>query len=260
MLQLKNELYKSLTYILEDIPTNTQFIRSVLEGHVDGKIFVDREINPSSIYICHKYGMTFLYGDSGNDLFNSQLAEYFRSIKQDEWIQTYPQAWDSFLRSLTESAGVEFYSRVNFAFDQKIFEKNTRHASFDNCTVQEATVDIMKNFNGKVVPKYFWKEFLLPSCKGYVAMVENEPASIAFSAYLHGSDLEIGIETAEKHRGSGLAFAACVALIRYCIEKGMTPIWSCKLDNTASMKLAQRLGFVEIVRFPYYCIPAKDCE
>ncbi|MCL1874757.1 MAG: GNAT family N-acetyltransferase [Synergistaceae bacterium] len=73
--------------------------------------------------------------------------------------------------------------------------------------------------------------------------------------YLHDDKLEIGIETVEKYRGMGFARAACMALIDYCIENGLEPVWSCRLENTPSTNLAKSLGFFETMRLPYYHIP-----
>jgi RimJ/RimL family protein N-acetyltransferase len=56
----------------------------------------------------------------------------------------------------------------------------------------------------------------------------------------------------EKYRGRGFAYHACAALIEYCIRKGLMPVWSCRYENTASYRLAQRLGFVPTLYLPYY--------
>jgi len=56
----------------------------------------------------------------------------------------------------------------------------------------------------------------------------------------------------QKYRGRGFAYHACAALIEYCIRKGLMPVWSCRYENTASYRLAQRLGFVPTLYLPYY--------
>ena len=64
--------------------------------------------------------------------------------------------------------------------------------------------------------------------------------------------LRIGIETAQPHKGKGYAFAACSALIKYCIENNYEPVWSCKKDNIGSYRLACRLGFEPTFTLPFY--------
>lgn len=42
------------------------------------------------------------------------------------------------------------------------------------------------------------------------------------------------------------------AMIEYCLENGFKPIWGCRKDNLASLRLAQKLGFEEKVCHPTY--------
>jgi RimJ/RimL family protein N-acetyltransferase len=82
-------------------------------------------------------------------------------------------------------------------------------------------------------------------CKGKLA-------STAYSAFILEKKLEIGIETLEEFRGKGYAYHTCCALIGHCIENGLEPVWACKLENNASFRLAQKLGFVRCAEIPYY--------
>lgn len=85
--------------------------------------------------------------------------------------------------------------------------------------------------------------------------MEEKTIPAAVTVDLHDDMLELGIENWEKDRGKGLAHIACMALIYYCLEDGLKPIWTCRLENTASVNLAKRLGFRETMRAPYYHIP-----
>jgi len=91
-------------------------------------------------------------------------------------------------------------------------------------------------------------------CISYITLANGEAASIAYSSYIHENIIEIGIETAEAHRGKGLARLACAELIRHILEAKRIPMWSCRADNTASVKLAEKLGFVQTLQLPYYMI------
>jgi GNAT superfamily N-acetyltransferase len=258
LIKIEDSSYKTLIDVLDIVPFNTFFVRSVLEGHAEGQVYVDKETNPASFYVRHVYGMSFLYGDTSNHAFNNDLIHYFDTIKQDEWLQAYPRDWNKIIERLTESMEIEISTRLNFVFDQLLFEKNTSQFDIDNYTIQEGTIDIKKGFRGSVVPTYYWKEHLLPICKSYAAFSNGEPVALAFNAFLHGKNFEIGIETLEEHRGMGYAMAVCISLIRYCIHEGLTPVWACRLENTGSVNLAKRLGFIESIRLPYYILSAKS--
>ncbi len=86
-------------------------------------------------------------------------------------------------------------------------------------------------------------------------MLENgQLASTAYSAFIHSNQLELGIETINGFQKKGLAAICCTALIDYCINKGFEPVWSCKLENTASFRLAEKLGFEVAASRPYYMV------
>jgi len=54
---------------------------------------------------------------------------------------------------------------------------------------------------------------------------------------------EIGAVTHEKYRGRGYAPIACAYLIQECEQRGCQVVWSCDVDNQASIRVAQKLGF-----------------
>ena len=77
-------------------------------------------------------------------------------------------------------------------------------------------------------------------------------AATAFSSCKIENIVEIGIEIIDKFRGKGFAQIACFALIDYCIANKYEPIWSCRLENTGSYILAQKIGFEVVYQKPYY--------
>lgn len=72
--------------------------------------------------------------------------------------------------------------------------------------------------------------------------------SIACAAYLSGASARqanISIITAEAQRGRGFATLTCAALIERLTAQGLQPTWCSDAINTASGRLAEKLGFVE---------------
>jgi RimJ/RimL family protein N-acetyltransferase len=107
---------------------------------------------------------------------------------------------------------------------------------------------------GSVIPARFWNsaDDFLSRGKGFSLLHNGEIASTAYSAYVLEDKLEIGIETVEKYRGMGFAFIVCKRLIDYCIESDLTPVWSCRHENTGSYNLALKLGFEPVLYRPFY--------
>jgi len=253
MIQLNEKQYDMLLEPLAQADFSTLFARSVLAGHVDVKVFVDRMPNPLTFYIVHSYGLSMLFGNADNAQFNSDLLDYFAQIDKDEWLQAHPRAWDCIFEGQIAAGKAQRYHRLNFDFNRGIFEKNNPVALLDGYEIAPTTAAMFSTIQGLVTPSAFWRDkqgFLANT--SFTVMVDGKPASTAFAAYRHDNILELGIETAEKHRGRGLARVACARLIHHCIESGLEPAWTCRLENTASTNLAEKLGFREIRRLPFY--------
>ena len=90
-------------------------------------------------------------------------------------------------------------------------------------------------------------------------MAEQGIASTAYSAFVAPGILEIGIETSPLYRQKGYALKVCQQLIDYCLQNKLTPVWACRLENSASYYLAQKLGFEPSLYLPYYRL-AKNQE
>lgn len=66
-----------------------------------------------------------------------------------------------------------------------------------------------------------------------------------FIPYIPEAITEPGINTLEEYRGKGYAKKVCAAFIKNAIDSGKVPIWTCRHDNKASVKLAESLGYRE---------------
>ncbi|MCE2402198.1 GNAT family N-acetyltransferase [Candidatus Poribacteria bacterium] len=80
------------------------------------------------------------------------------------------------------------------------------------------------------------------------AIVNDSIVSIA-RTYAH-TDLHGGISifTLEEWRGKGYATSAASLVAQQIQAIGKVPVWSCGAENVASLRTAQKLGFVEISR------------
>jgi len=55
-----------------------------------------------------------------------------------------------------------------------------------------------------------------------------------------------GINTLPAYRGRGYAKTACIAAAKNILEQGKVPEWSCGHENVASLRLAEKVGFVKL--------------
>jgi GNAT superfamily N-acetyltransferase len=151
------------------------------------------------------------------------------------------------------------YSRLNFKFDAAKFNEKYHQTDKSQYEIISTPTDMLFEISGSVVPQYYWKtpEQFAGMAKAFTVMVDGKPASTAFTSARHDDKLEIGIETMKEYHGKGFAYLACAKLIEYCLHNNLEPIWSCRLENTASVNLSKKLGFIETLRMPYYHIPWK---
>ena len=269
MILLEKNDYDKVIKPLQLVTINNLFARAVVEKKVSGKIFVDNLDHPKTFYVVHLYGMSLLFGDYTNAGFNNQFKEYGlntnRIRNHYEWMQVFPDAWNDTLFNLfdqtlvksadnTKETGViELNTRVNFKF---VYENYLNRKKTDNAHIEIIRTDetMYETMSGTVVPKCFWdnEKNFLENGIGFSLLYDKQLASTAFSAFLHDDKLELGIETVSEFRKKGLAEIVSCALIDYCIANQYTPVWSCRLENTGSYILAQKIGFVPISKTPYY--------
>ncbi|AIQ48026.1 hypothetical protein R70723_20535 [Paenibacillus sp. FSL R7-0273] len=255
---------------------NTLFARTVLEQKITGKVYTDDADNPRAYYIAHPYGMSLVLGDTGNDAFIRAVSEYITnqngSRRTAEWLQADPAGeWtgvvDSIMASHNSAAGldaglqeeagsrvIQRNTRVNFSLDRTAFSAAKKASGRQPAHPVPMTGEHFTALDQGVVPRFFWRDaaHFTAEGAGFVLLENGEIAAAAFSSCLSGGQLEIGIETMPAHRGKGCAFAASLALIEYCLDRGLESVWACRLENTGSYRLAQKLGFRPVRTLPYY--------
>jgi RimJ/RimL family protein N-acetyltransferase len=152
---------------------------------------------------------------------------------------------------------IEVHRRLNFAFRAERFR--AQQATRTRAPLAPAPADAAKfaAADGSVVPRRFWRDAarFAAAGGGFAALDGGALAALAFTSFRRGRELELGIETLPSHRGRGYALEACAALIEECLARGLTPVWACREGNTASVRLAERLGFEITSRLPYYRLP-----
>lgn len=264
--------YNKVAGPFKKVIINSLFARAVIEQTVSGKIYVDDLINPKTFYIVHPYGMTLLFGENNNEKFNQAFKNY--ALNKDnsrdtvEWMQTFPDSWDNVLSGLfkdvlvksadntekVEKGIIELNTRVNFKFNLEKHESLSAQNIDKDINIVRADGQMFRDMQGSVVPLYFWdsEEDFLKNGIAYGLFYKGELASMSFSSYWFDNEFEMGIETKENFRGKGFAELVCRAIIDYCIENNYEPVWSCRLENNRSYKLAQKLGFEPTLYLPYY--------
>lgn len=266
------KFYGRVTNPLKQVRINNLFARSVIEKKISGQVFVDNFEYPKTFYVVHPYGMSLLFGDSQNIEFNNKFLDYSLNTnkirEKYEWMQAYPGDWDKVLSELynnrmikaaenkenKEVGIIELNTRINFLFNREKYIANKKLILPQTCAIMQTDKKIYEEMTGSVIPSYFWDtaDDFIKNGIGFSLLCNKKLAATAYSAFIHDNKLELGIETIPEFRGKGFAQLVCSALIDYCIEKNFEPVWACRLENTGSFRLAEKLGFEVYREIPYY--------
>lgn len=259
-------LHRHAARELDTVPLNVGFARAVVEGTVAGELWADRQDHPRAFHAVHPYGMSLVWGEAVDEAVEHVLAR-LRSRTAGEWLQVDPRSdvdWVAALEAvpLDEHAGpgrVVAHTRVNFAFDRAAFTAARLGLTAPSGWRARPATAADFTLPGAVVPSGFWPDApaFLAHGGGWVVTSRDTVGAIAFTSYRVADEVEIGIETAAAWRRRGLAAAAAAAMIEDLLARGLTPVWSCREDNVASLRLAVALGFRPTLRVPYLRIPPR---
>jgi GNAT superfamily N-acetyltransferase len=269
MEQLPQANYPSVLSSLKAVKINCLFARSVLEHRVEGAVYVDRAGNPGVYYVKHPYGMSLVFGE--RDAFARwdsfwKLPGSSSTIElKDEWLQIWPEPLAKEFERQSEARicepgedglKIERHTRVNFQFKRALFSSSREALLEPGVSIVRIGKGEYDGITGSVIPRYFWsgRDAFLRAGVGFSIVDGGVAASTAFSAFIHDKQLELGIETRPEFQGKGYAFAVCRRLISCCLEMGYEPVWSCRLENVGSVKLAEKLGFKPSFFLPYFRI------
>ena len=262
---IPKEKYYKVIPLVEKVSCNILFAEVVVFHKASGTIFVDNDDCPTICLIVHKYGMSLLTGIP-NYLFSNDLCTFLVSNQNIvKWVLVYP---DSLSVILYQNISDRIYDYNMFDISKKgILLCRTKRVMFDFIGVTDikntnnfqihkiAGTDFMR-INGSVAPKNFWdtSEDFIENGVGFFIELSNTIACYCFSAFANVKKIEIGIETNLSYRRKGLAHFVATYMLKYCIENNLQPLWSCRIENVKSMKLAQKLGFIPKSEHEYFVI------
>lgn len=208
---------------------------SVIGGIQSGDIYEDG----GTALIWHKCGFAVLVGERRAD----RLAFVYDLIKNGGRRLVLFADDEETALFFKEKPDIAVGTRYFYTFEKR---ESPRTELPEGFSISEINAGNIGGLNGRIIPAFSWdNEEFLEKGKGYCVIHENEPVSWAFSAAVSGNELDIGVETAERYRGYGLASAAASALIGYALSLGKTPVWACHSGNTGSRRTAEKLGFVK---------------
>ena len=207
---------------------------SVAEGVQTGTLYTDE--NRHILLVRHVCGFALLYG--------AYTEETLREIGE---MILHPAPFSRMLLFAPDDTAAEYFSRqADFTLEQRLFFRyGAKKLPPEQPAVTRLTPELTAQIQGKITPAFSWDDMddFAERGTGFCAVQDGVPAAWAFSAAVSEREIDIGVETDERYRRRGLAFAASAAVIRETLRQGKTPVWACHAENTGSRKLAEALGF-----------------
>jgi GNAT superfamily N-acetyltransferase len=96
---------------------------------------------------------------------------------------------------------------------------------------------------------------------GTLAVLGNEIICFCTAEYVGLTYCGIGIATDDRYQCQGVATATAAAFVRDARARGLTPGWECDAANVASVRVAERAGFVWRTEEAYWsCYTSQQRE
>lgn len=248
LIQLPEEKKALIFPLFQKRQPNTSALWSYFDGILPGKTFVD-DLNSPKKAIC-QLDMSWVYVSDDADFL--WIEETLREIIKYAWIQVI---W-------TPERG----SKTPLAELGKVIP---RHEYTQRKAIEEKPKEVeIKPFDPDLYEKVPWKEFhekvygakenFLKIAFGFYAIEKGKICSECEATFTVRGHTELGIITDKDKLGKGFAFAVCVRTLEEIDKRGLKAIWSCDAENLASVKLAEKLGFINPVKYNFIFFPQKN--
>lgn len=141
---------------------------------------------------------------------------------------------------------------IKFVFDkpnEKIDTRNVRKLNIDEYDLYSRFFISMHKLSES--PEWL-KEYFIDNCNkeyNYVCFADDKIVSCTDGPdmpYMADQVQTLGINTLKNYWGNGYASKAVSACIKNMLANNVCPLWSCNADNIASIKLAEKVGFVKL--------------
>jgi RimJ/RimL family protein N-acetyltransferase len=250
-------LYAPISYNLS--------IASIVSGNTRGWVYVDDPGAPRAALLWSEVDALLLAGDRhdpalradvGQLIAHTLVPEIASRYIRDVMVYYTPEAWadyrDEILPGL--NARQEFHRAYRpgpLRLDPRAnLPAGWSLAPITAALLAQRSLGNIEEVEGWVLS--FWRsiEDFERLGLGYALRVDGAIASWCLSVYVAGNAYELGLATAPAYRNRGCATRVAAACLAQGHAQGRTPHWHCGDDNLASAAVAEKVGFIDPVRYP----------
>lgn len=232
------------------------FVYSILDGYIQGIVYADSKI-PKTVLIGTDSGIYYVVGEINNLDFNKFLFKLYRQRKNEKsrfTLFSSSEKWNCVLKNQLKDE-IKQLRRFSFTydFDKEIGDQKLLPSDY---SLEKIDPEIIKNsfeFNEGYYQEY-WGSIMnfMENGFGFCILHNGKVISECSSIFSSHQFAEIDIATHENYKGQGLASIIASAFITYSLKNNKIPKWDCDVLNKASIKLAEKLGFVHPVEYSIF--------
>jgi RimJ/RimL family protein N-acetyltransferase len=229
----------SLKALFDSQLPNSPALWAVLKGNHAGRALVDHPQAPSQSVLRTNAHLTYFNQETQQSFLNQAIAHLRRM--GEVWLVWPHQT--SLCPPEVESAAI--VERLEFCDPHPDTPSRLRS--------QLPSGFSMRAIDAQLLQRCTWREemaFYAGSVENFLShgiglcMLQGDQILVeAYASALGKTRAEIGAITHQAYRGRGYAPIACAYLVDACQQRGYQPYWSCDADHTASIRVAQKLGF-----------------
>ena len=248
--------------------------RAVLRQNFPGLVWVDDLQHPQTALVWALTRWAYVAGDHHHSRdFLAGLKPFVRDVVTplaramgQKWFELYAHPsdeWEAAVEFALEGLSAEKHYENTYVLDRGVFESASSPPVVPAEMTLRHTEFPVVSTSAQRLP-FVQQDPARRRAFGYELVQGERVVSVCRSNGLAcGTEFMLDVDTpARGERNNGYATVVSRALIADALEEGLEPLWETTEDNTASRRLAGRLGYRERERYPVYAmeLPASACQ
>jgi GNAT superfamily N-acetyltransferase len=235
---------------------------AVIEGNNPGWVFAD-DLNTPRAALVWAQGIKgfYLVGDANRAVFLQELDVYIDQVLKPRlhnlgvaWFEiSGDENWNPVIESVFEKRNLESSQQWVYTLTPTKHEPVMQLEVVDGCELLRVNQRLLADLSAvnkeflfsKLIQFWGSADTFLDTGLGYALVDREEIASLCCSGFVAGNTHVIDIETEVSHRRKGYAEIVARAFVAECTEKCLRLHWDCMAENTASARLAEKIGFTQ---------------
>lgn len=236
-------------------------VYELFENRRHGQVFVDQLDSPRTAILCGSSGFFFAFGEPDAAFLDALIPRFWKTGSDENYTTLFGShpAWNAVLQRAFAPYGAQCEKRLAFKLQAMPDEPVIPNGfSVEPITARWAQSILDGSGTGGFgIDPWFVRstggaEAYAALNLGLALVQRGQIASLAGVCGLANGEAELEVGTVPAFRGRGLAVIISAAFMRQCQARGIKPEYSCGSDNTPSISVAHRLGYVEFEEITGY--------